>query len=157
MKHDHPILTALGAHRRAAPTVVAVAALTAPLLCASSAAVADSRGYVISWFSVATNNPDFAVNCPRTVKEQISRIGKQREASAFVDGKEVAALDYPDALQKEPDLETVVGKYAYGFDLGGPRPPSSLIPRRTRKWTTSSGAPSDAPPTFSSRRPRCRT
>src|SRR6185312_8585232 len=121
MKHDHPILTALAAQRAALPTVVALAALTAPLVCASSAALADSRGYVISWFSVSTNNPDFAVNCPRTVKEQISRIGKQREASAFVDGKEVAALDYPDALQKEPDLETVVGKYAYGFDLGGPQ------------------------------------
>ncbi len=133
MKHGHPILGGLAAHRRTVSTVIAVAALTAPLLCASSAAIAESRGYVISWFSVATNNPDFAVNCPRTVKEQISRIGKQRQASAFVDGKEVAALDYPDALQKDPDLETVVGKYAYGFDLGGPETTKFIDPETHEK------------------------
>jgi hypothetical protein len=120
MKHDHPVLAGFGAHQRMVPLVAALVTLIVPLVFGSPTALAESRGYVISWFSVATNNPDFAINCPQTIKEQISRIGKRRETPAFVDGKEVAALDYPDALQKDPDLETVVGKYAYGFDLGGP-------------------------------------
>ncbi len=124
MKHDHPVRLSM---------VAALAALTTPLVFASPTVLADSRGYVISWFSVATNNPDFAVNCPRTIKEQISRIGKRRETPAFVDGKEVAPLDYPDAVQKDPDLETVVGKYAYGFDLGGPEANKFIDPETHEK------------------------
>src|SRR5262249_19757075 len=43
----------------------------------------------------------------------------RRVDHAFVGDTEVARLDYPDALNKDPEVETVVGKYAYGFDLGG--------------------------------------
>src|SRR5215469_11793285 len=132
MNH-HPVLAGFGAHQRIVPLVAALATLTVPLAFGSRTALAESRGYVISWFSVATNNPDFAVNCPQTIKEQISRIGKRRETPAFVDGKEVAALDYPDALQKDPDLETVVGKYAYGFDLGGPEASKFIDPETHEK------------------------
>ena len=124
MALDHSSLSAPAAHRRALPRVVAVAALTAPLLFASSAVRAASRGYVISWFSVATNNPDFAVNCPELAKNPdvvkgLENTGRAPDRAA-VNGQPVPALDYPDAVQQDPNIETVVGKYAYGFDLGGP-------------------------------------
>jgi hypothetical protein len=37
---------------------------------------------------------------------------------AIVNGKNVSVYSYPDATP-DPNIETVVGKYAYGFDLGG--------------------------------------
>ena len=108
------------------PTKLActVAAATASLMyvLGCACASAETRGYVISWFATATNNPDFTINCPRAAKDPSSRFAttvKRRVDHAFVNGKEVAPLDYPDALQKDPDVETVVGPYAYGFDLGG--------------------------------------
>ena len=74
----------------------------------------------------------------------------------MVDGKTVAALDYPDALQEDPDIETVVGKYAYGFDLGGPDANKFVeIPRDAREGRQSrrsSGARSDVPRIFSKHR-----
>jgi hypothetical protein len=87
-------------------------------------ASADTRGYVISWFATATNNPDFVQNCPRAAKDP-NRVHfavetGRRKDRAIVDGKPVPAKDYPDAVVKDPNIETVVGKYAYGFDLGGP-------------------------------------
>ena len=44
-------------------------AVVLPLLGAVSVASAETRGYLISWFAVATNNPDFAVNCPEAAKD----------------------------------------------------------------------------------------
>ena len=108
-----------------------VAVLAAPMLLAAAPASAETRGYVISWFATATNNPDFVTNCPRAAKDPNSRFattGKRRVDHAFVDGVEVAPFDYPDALDKEPDVETVVGKYAYGFDLGGPEAAKFIDP-----------------------------
>ena len=103
------------------PAVAAVAA-TFTGVWGSPYAAAETRGYVISWFATATNNPDFTINCPRAANDPASRFAttvKRRVDHAFVDGKEVAPLDYPDALQNDPDVEAVVGPYAYGFDLGG--------------------------------------
>jgi hypothetical protein len=108
--------------RRAFGSTAAAAVIASSLLLSAAPASAETRGYVISWFATATNNPDFAINCPQAFKDPSSRFattGKRRVDHAFVNGKEVAALDYPDALQKDPDVETVSGKYAYGFDLGG--------------------------------------
>lgn len=111
------------AHRRCSTSVVAGAALVVPMLLTGASASAETRGYVISWFATATNNPEFAINCPRAVKDPASRYattGKRRVDRAFVDGVEVSAYDYPDALETDPDIETVTGPHAYGFDLGGP-------------------------------------
>src|SRR5882724_9602099 len=97
------------------------AMIGASLLAAGSPASAETRGYVISWFATATNIADFAGNCPRAAADtgRFNNNGQTRADRAVARGKEVAPLDYPDALEKDPDIETVVGKYAYGFDLGG--------------------------------------
>jgi hypothetical protein len=106
---------------------VASVALALPVVFGASPASAETRGYLISWFAIATNNPDFVQNCPVAAKDPnrvkfvvVNTEVPRRNIPALVDGKPVPALDYPDALQKDPDIETVVGKYAYGFDLGGP-------------------------------------
>ncbi len=119
MTHNQKLVRPVTHHRALASTAAAIATVV-PLLLSAAPASAETRGYVISWFAVATNNPDFAVNCPKTIQQQISRIGKPRDnQKAFANGKEVASLDYPDALQGDPSIELVSGKYAYGFDLGG--------------------------------------
>jgi hypothetical protein len=102
-----------------------LAATVFSLALASSPARSETRGYLISWFAVATNNPDFAVNCPQAAKDpervQFVAVGdaqRRRKETAVVEGKPAPALDYPEATP-DPQIETVVGKYAYGFDLGG--------------------------------------
>jgi len=111
-----------------------VAALAGPVaLVAAMPASAETRGYVVSWFATATNNPDFAANCPQAAKdpERIKFVVKgrvvggetdQRQDRAMVNGRPVPALAYPDAVVDDPStgFEAVAGKYAYGFDLGGP-------------------------------------
>lgn len=106
---------------------VATVAVALPLLWAASVASAETRGYLISWFAVATNNPDFAVNCPDAAKDpdrvKFVAVGDevpQRKIVSIVNGKPAPTLDFPDAAQEDPKIETVVGKNAYGFDLGGP-------------------------------------
>lgn len=89
----------------------------------ATSASAETRGYVIGWLATATYNPGLAINCPRTAKDPskvfgIGNLGRPRDR-ALVDGKPVPPDDFPDAVVKDPDIETVVGKYAYGFDLGG--------------------------------------
>jgi hypothetical protein len=84
---------------------------------------AETRGYVISWFATATNNPDFVANCPQAAKDP-DRVkfvvkGPPTRYTAVVNGTRVQPLDFPDAVQKGHDLEAVAGTYAYGFDLGG--------------------------------------
>jgi len=119
MTHNQKLVRLVTHHRALASTAAAIATVV-PLLLSAAPASAETRGYVISWFAIATNNTDFAVNCPKTIQQQISRIGKPRDnQKAFANGKEVASLDYPDALQGDPSIEVVTGKYAYGFDLGG--------------------------------------
>ena len=115
-------LCTLATRRHSIASTALAAAIVVPLAFGSLPASAETRGYVISWFATATNTPDFANNCPKAAKDPNSRFattGKRRVDHAFVDGKPVAPLDYPDALDKDPNVETVVGKYAYGFDLGG--------------------------------------
>jgi len=122
MKLEHDMHGATG--RRPLASAAAAAAVLAPFLLSAGTASAETRGYVISWFATATNySPDFATNCPKAAADPSSRFattGKRRVDHAVVDGKEVAPLDYPDALTKDPNVETVVGPNAFGFDLGGP-------------------------------------
>ncbi len=128
--------------------IVAPALLT--LCLPSPQALAETRGYVISWFATATYIENLKEACPdgrngtivdmhiRDIqslgytKEQATAFmnstkdpeNKPRELadkyrnSAVVNGKNVSIYSYPDAAQ-DPNMETVSGKYAYGFDLGG--------------------------------------
>ena len=101
--------------------LVAAAVLTSAL--GAGPASAETRGYVISWFATATNTRDFAVDCPETAKivdKAVAENGPRRRDVALVEGKPVSASSYPAAVQKDPAIETIQGKYAYGFDLGGP-------------------------------------
>lgn len=114
--------------RNTAGRLVARSALlvAAAFPCALSAgpASAETRGYVISWFATATNTRDFAVDCPETAKTADKAVAEgentRRRDVALVDGKPVPTSSYPAAVQKDPAIETIQGKYAYGFDLGGP-------------------------------------
>jgi hypothetical protein len=120
-----------------------------PLCLAASPASAETRGYIISWFATATHVQDFKLNCPQDrnggglnlairnlmdvgysredatklandpVAEYQSDIQEKITNRAVVNGKHVSVYNYPDAV-KDPNIETVTGKYAYGFDLGGP-------------------------------------
>ena len=86
-------------------------------------ASAETRGYVISWFATATNTKDFAVDCPETAKtadKAVADNAPRRRDVAMVEGKSVSTSSYPAAVQKDPAIETIQGRYAYGFDLGGP-------------------------------------
>src|SRR5581483_7075924 len=111
------ILRCTGRSYRVNAAATAVACIV-PLLAVVTPASAETRGYVISWFATATNNPDFASNCPEAAKNPnrvlfVAAAGARgRNDAATVNGKPVAALDYPDAVQKDPNIETVVGKYA---------------------------------------------
>ena len=125
----------------AAPLVGVFAA--APL-----AAHAETRGYIIGWFATATDIPDYKVDCPQGHMDgqtemnvrQLREIGYSQEqavkivadagaqigpeyryridTNARVNGKPASIFNYPDATA-DPNIETVTGKYAYGFDLGG--------------------------------------
>ena len=120
-------------------------AAIATLLFACAAASAETRGYVLSWFATATNTPDFASNCPQAGKDEhrvrfgVAANGQGQNGDtgdrdhAVVNGHPVPALDYPDAVQQDPNIETVVGKYAYGFDLGGPEAHKFVDPETHEK------------------------
>ncbi len=125
------------------------AALGLALSLASQPSVAETRGYIISWFATATYIRNFKENCPQDrnkgrteldtrrlieigyTREQATKIvstggpilGVQYEArittnAEETNGKHVSIYNYPDTT-KDPNIETVTGKYAYGFDLGG--------------------------------------
>lgn len=51
---------------------------------------------------------------------------------AKVNGKPASIYNYPDAVE-DPDIETVVGKHAYGFDLGGPAEQKFIDPQTNQK------------------------
>jgi hypothetical protein len=130
-------------------TVVSGAALAVVVSIAASPLRAETRGYVISWFATATYIRDFKENCPndrnkgRTELDirRLTEIGYTREQATRIvgtgtvtlsaqyesriatnalqaNGRHVSIYNYPDAT-KDPNIETVTGKYAYGFDLGG--------------------------------------
>jgi hypothetical protein len=54
------------------------------------------------------------------------KIRKKMETRAVVAGKSVSIYNYPDAVP-DPNIETVAGKYAYGFDLGSPNRANKFI------------------------------
>lgn len=122
----------------------AAAVVVAPLLLASAPAAAETRGYVISWFGTSVTG-DFVANCPQAAKDlHRVKFGANSDGSlqngntgdrdhAVAEGKPVPVLDYPDAVQKDPNIETVVGKYAYGFDLGGPEANKFIDPETHEK------------------------
>ncbi len=123
-------------------------ALVAVPLCLSSApSMAETRGYVIGWFSTATYN-DFHANCPQDknggglklkyrnlmeigyseaeaksiVDKSVVNLGddinKRINTRARVNGKPANVANYPEAVA-DPNIETVSGRYAFGFNLGG--------------------------------------
>jgi hypothetical protein len=110
-------------------------------------AMAESRGYVISWLATATYN-DYKINCPLNKNGGLTELNIRQvvglgyslaEAKAIVEksgvalstdfenriianlkvnGKPASIYNYPDATE-DPQIETVVGPFAYGFNLGG--------------------------------------
>jgi hypothetical protein len=101
-------------------SIFLVAAL--PFSLSARPAAAETRGYVISWFATATNTVDFATDCPQTAKtadKAGTEDSARRRDVALVDGKPVPTSSNPAAVQKDPSIETIQGKRAYGFDLGG--------------------------------------
>src|SRR5579872_5849650 len=120
MKHNQIACGISAYQHRALTSTVAAIVAAAPLLLGSSQASAETRGYVISWFATATNNPDFVQNCPQAAKDPnrvqfVVAANRGRTYRALVDGKPVPPLNYPDAVQNEPNFEPVAGKFAYGF------------------------------------------
>lgn len=117
-----------GDRRGGSAAVLFAASVALPLILGATPASAESRGYLISWFAVATNNPEFVTNCPEAAKDP-DRVkfavvaaddgNARRRYKAIVKGKEEAPNPYPDAVP-DPKIETVTGPRAYGFDLGGP-------------------------------------
>jgi hypothetical protein len=135
-----------------APAPLLGAALAVALSVVARPAAAETRGYVISWFATATYIRDFKENCPedrnkgRTELDirRLIEIGYTREQATKIvgtgtvtlpaqyeqriatnatetNGRHVSIYNYPDAT-KDPNIETVSGRYAYGFDLGGSNP-----------------------------------
>jgi len=119
--------------------------LALPFCLFSAPSHAETRGYVIGWFSTATYN-DFHANCPldknggglKLRLRNLMEIGyseaealdiingvknapdsnKKINTRAVVNGKAMPVANFPEAV-RDPMIETVVGKWAYGFDLGG--------------------------------------
>ena len=119
------------------------------LLFSSGVTAQETRGYVIGWFATATADyDDYKKNCTTGrngggfelrirnlmeigyTKEQAldivngnvdntdQDIGNRIAYRATVAGKPASAANYPEAVP-DPDIETVTGEHAYGFDLGG--------------------------------------
>jgi len=119
--------------------LVTTATTVPALMMASSVASAETRGYVISWFATATNNPDWEVNCPGAAHDPKNRDFPEHNNpdefgdKAVANGKPVPPLDYPDALTQDPNVELIQGKYAYGFNLGGPQSNKFVDPETHEK------------------------
>lgn len=150
--------------RAATPVVLRTVAAIVPLLMCCAPAMAETRGYVISWFATATNTPDFKKNCPENrnggqvnlqirnlmsigyTKEQATAMANKEGGMevgnadrgirqkivmrARVNGKPASIYNYPDAVE-DPNIETVTGPYAFGFDLGGTSPERKFIDPET--------------------------
>lgn len=134
------------------------APLAALAVAGVSPAHAETRGYVISWFGTATHVTDFKSSCPQNKngggaewmirdligigysKAQAAKLAEGGEVQgplrdklakrAVVNGKNVSIYNYPDAVP-DPDIETVSGKFAYGFDLGGKNESAKFIDPET--------------------------
>lgn len=138
-----------------------LAVLGVPLCLWAASASAETHGYVISWFATATYNQNFKEACPedrnggglQLAIRNLMDIGYSREQATEmannpaienrteiqeaiinrvkVNGKPVSVFNYPEAV-KDPNIETVTGPYAYGFDLGG-KPGNKFIDPETRQ------------------------
>jgi hypothetical protein len=123
------------------------AGLSAALLLYAMPALAETRGYVVSWFATATYSQDFKNNCPQNknagrygnsvkalmtigyseeeaikiMSTQDANLGPEYmqriESRARVNGKPASIYNYPEAVP-DPNIELSSGRYAYGFDLG---------------------------------------
>src|SRR5262245_21618758 len=141
--------------------VIAPAVILALPCLAASPANAETRGYVIGWFATATHSTDFKDNCPQNKNgggtelevRDLMDIGYSREDAlaiisktkvnlpsdlrakitnrAVVGGKQVSVYNYPEAVTR--DLETVTGKYSYGFDLDGRRSSNEFVDADTHQ------------------------
>ena len=128
--------------------------VTLPFCLLGSPSQAETRGYVLGWFATATHSTDFNDNCPQgrnggytdllirdlvdigySRAEATDIVSKAKENlpgelrvkatnRARVNGKPVSVYNYPEAVQR--DLETVTGRYAYGFDLSGKPSPNKF-------------------------------
>ena len=134
------------------------ASLAALAIAGVAPAHAETRGYVISWFGTATHVTDFKNSCPRNkngggaewmirdlisigyTPAQAAKLAEGGEVAgplrdklakrAIVNGKNVSIYNYPDATP-DPDIETVSGKFAIGFDLGGKNEAAKFIDPET--------------------------
>lgn len=136
--------------------------ILSPLVLSAAPASAETRGYIISWFATATNVGDFKTNCPldknggqlKLNTRQLRDLGySEAEAVKIVEdsgaqltpeyiqritysiklnGQPVSIYNYPE-LTKDPNVETVVGKYAYGFDLDGKTKPGDFLDPQTNQ------------------------
>lgn len=128
---------------------VSLATALGLLLCSATATAQQTRGWVIGWFATATANyDDYKNNCVTgrngggfelrirnlmeigytkeraleivngNIDNTDQDIGNRIAYRASVAGKSASAANYPEAVP-DPNIETVTGKYAYGFDLGG--------------------------------------
>ncbi|MBX7198862.1 MAG: hypothetical protein K1X51_05750 [Rhodospirillaceae bacterium] len=114
-------------------------------------ATAETRTFVVGWFSQATYsqdgdcpggvNPDISRQYVRNAhlmgftKEQIAAFGKGKglpdslrslmNTRARIDGKPANPYSYPSAVV-DPKLNAVSARYAYGFDLDGAAGPKSF-------------------------------
>jgi hypothetical protein len=131
----------------ARPVTALAAALAASLLAAAPARALETRSFVVSWFTVATFSEEG--DCPkglnpsidgiylgalrnmgyqgaeldRMFKKYVGTTGGEEAAGiivnrARVDGRPVNAYANPMAAP-DPHLNTVEGRYAFGFDLDG--------------------------------------
>jgi hypothetical protein len=126
----------------------AALATTLALCSLPALSVAETRGYVISWFATATDIPDYKSDCPQGHMDgqtemnvrQLRDLGYSEaqavkivadsgaqltlgyrariDTNARVNGRPASIFNYPEATL-DPNIETVTGPYAYGFDLGG--------------------------------------
>ena len=130
-------------------TIVRSAVLALPLCALSAPSIAETRGFMISWFATATYNLDFKSNCPEdrnggglkvdirdlmevglTYDEAVAHINNTvRDADNTNYGKQIrtraringkpASIYNYPEATKDPNIETSKGRYAYGFNLDG--------------------------------------
>ncbi len=78
-----------------------------------------ASGYTREEATKIIANASDSVQLPREVMQRM-------EGRAIVNGKHVSIYNYPDATE-DPNIETVAGKFAYGFDLGSANQDNKFI------------------------------
>jgi hypothetical protein len=82
-------------------------------------------GYTYAEAKAAMDSTRDPENMPR-------ELGDRNRNRAIVNGKNVSIYSYPDATP-DPNIETIVGEYAYGFDLGGKNQAAKFTDPETRQ------------------------